>query len=148
MVTGAGLDEHHPLDEDVSLWTLELHLCGDGAVRGAAAVVGADATELWSVESDAGAAGQLEAHKTLGLRCANALPPPLDLSLMLAVTGSDHADPALSLQLAALVVIGDTGGHAHAAGGRALAPLCGLNDAVIPGTLCRWSMREYVSEVV
>lgn len=137
MVTGAGLDEHHPLDEDVPFWTLELHLCGDGAVRGAAAVVGADTTELWSVESDAGAARKLEAHKTLGLRCADTLPPSLDISLMMAVTGSDHADPGLSLQLAVLVVVGNTGGDAHAAGGRALAPLCGLNYAVIPGILCR-----------
>lgn len=33
----------------------------------------------------------------------------LDFFLLLAVTGSDHAYPGLPLQLAALVVVGDTG---------------------------------------
>lgn len=43
---------------------------------------------------------------------------------------SDHADPALLLQLAALVVVGDAGGNPHAAGGGARTPLGGLGDAV------------------
>lgn len=33
----------------------------------------------------------------------------LDFFLLLAIAGSDHADPGLPLQLAALVVVGDTG---------------------------------------
>lgn len=45
-MAGACLDEHHLLREDVSLWTAELHFCSDGGMRCAAAVVGADATEL------------------------------------------------------------------------------------------------------
>lgn len=49
VMAGACLDEHHLLPEDVSLWTAELHLCSDGGVRRAAAVIGADATELWFV---------------------------------------------------------------------------------------------------
>lgn len=56
VVAGAGLDEHHLLGEDVSLWTAELHLGCDGAVGRAAAVVGAHAAELGFVEPGAGAA--------------------------------------------------------------------------------------------
>lgn len=46
MMARAGLDEHHLLPEDISFWTLELHLGCDRGVRCAAAVVSADAAEL------------------------------------------------------------------------------------------------------
>lgn len=46
MMARAGLDEHHLLPEDISFWTLELHLGCDRGVRRAAAVVSADAAEL------------------------------------------------------------------------------------------------------
>lgn len=109
MMAGAGLDEHHLLCEDVSLWTLELHLDCDGGVRRAAAIVHADTAELWSVQPGAHAARQLKVHPLLGLCCPDTFLPLLDFFFLMAVAGPYHTDPSLPLQLAALVVIGYTG---------------------------------------
>lgn len=106
-MAGAGLDEHHLLCENLSFWTLELHLGCDGGVRRAAAIVCADTAELWFVQPGAGAARQLEAHPLLGLWCTDTFLPLLDFFFQLVVAGSNHADPGLPLQLAALVVVGD-----------------------------------------
>lgn len=76
-MAGAGLDEHHLLREDFSLWTLELHLSCDGGVWRAAAIVCADTTELGFVQPGAGAARQLEAHLLLGLWCPDTFLPLL-----------------------------------------------------------------------
>lgn len=77
MMAGAGLDEHHLLGEDVSLWTLELYLCCYGGVRRAAAIICADTTELWFVQPGAGTARQLEAHPLLDFWCPDTFLPLL-----------------------------------------------------------------------
>lgn len=107
-MAGAAPDEHHLLAEDVPLGTVELHLGGDGGDRRAAATVGAQTAKLGLVEAHAVAAGQLEAHALLGLGRPHTLFSLLDLLLLLCATGPDHADAWLPLQLAALIVIGDT----------------------------------------
>ena len=56
MMTGAGLDKHHLLHEDISLRTAELHLGCDCGLRRAAAIVCTDAAELRFVQPGAGAA--------------------------------------------------------------------------------------------
>lgn len=55
----------------------------------------------------------------------------LQLCLVLyVVAGSDHTQPALLHHLTPTVLIGHSGGHPHATGSRAGAPLCGLLNAV------------------
>lgn len=49
------------------------------------------------------------------------------------MAGSDHTQPALLHHLTPTVLIGDSGGEAHAASFRAGAPLCGLLNAVQAG---------------
>ena len=50
--------------------------------------------------------------------------------VLLVVTGSDHTQSALLHHLTPAILISDPGGHPHAAGLRAGAPLCGLLNAV------------------
>lgn len=60
----------------------------------------------------------------------------LDVLLQVYFTGSDHTEPALLLQSAEGIVIGDPGGDAHSTGLRASAPFGGLDQAV--GTHHGW----------
>ena len=62
VVAGAGLDEHHVLLHELSIWAFELHGQGGGSVGGAAAAVQAHAAELWPVGLGGGAAGDLKLH--------------------------------------------------------------------------------------
>ncbi len=76
-MTGACLNEHHLLPEEVSLGTAELHLGGDGGVRRAAAAICTHPAELRLIQPDALASGQFEMHFVLALWGPHTLPPSL-----------------------------------------------------------------------
>lgn len=87
-----------------------------------------------------------------GIQSHDPLCPPcplcahLDALLLVGVARADHAHAGLPLQVASLVVVGDARGHAHAAGGGALAPLRGLDEAVVPRTLWLGPLGRHLSE--
>lgn len=138
-VAGTGQDHHDRSPAGFTVGTLELHQGGLGSVGGAAAGVCAGATVARLVGLDAGAVligevdGFVAPHHPLTLtaslwrnRCQLGL-------VLLVVTWSDHTQPALFHHLTPTVLIGDPGGHPHAAGLRAGPPLCGLLNAVQTG---------------
>lgn len=73
VVAGTGLDEHHVLLHDLSIWAFELHGQGGGPVGGAAAAIQADTTELWPVGFGGSAARDLKFHGFGESGSANAL---------------------------------------------------------------------------
>lgn len=114
-VAGASLDEHHLLLHQFSVRTFKLHVEGGGGVRGAAPAVRAHSAELGPVGPRAGAAGKFKLHRLGQPRGTNTLLAFLDAALELGVAGTDHAQPALLLQAAFLVVVGHSGGDVHSA---------------------------------
>lgn len=132
VVAGAGLDEHHVLLHDLSVWAFELHRQGGGPVGGAATPIQADAAELWPVGLGGGAAGDLKLHGFGQSGCTDALFPFPDALLQLGLTWSHHTQPGLFLQAAVAVIIGDPGGNPKATGLRAGTPFSSLNQAVLP----------------
>lgn len=171
VVAGARLDEHHVLLHDLPIRTFELHGEGGGPVGGAAPAVQADAAELGPVGLGGGAAGDFKLHGLWHSGSPNALfsflqdsrgtcqlndptdsvsevvtGTHLDALLHLWLTGSHHTEPGLLLQPAFVVIIGDPGGDAEAAGLGAGAPFCGLNQAVLPHHVGIWAISLFLSE--
>lgn len=130
-VAGASLDEHHLLLHQFSVRTFKLHVEGGGAVRGAAPAVRAHSAELGPVGPRAGAAGKFKLHRLGQPRGTNTLLAFLDAALELGVAGTDHAQPALLLQAAFLVVVGHSGGDVHSALPCARTPVSGLDNTVL-----------------
>lgn len=105
----AGLDEHHFPFHDLPIRALELHREGGCSVGCAAAPISADTTELSSVGLHTGAARQLKLDGLGDFGSANALLAFLDVLLQVRFTRSDHAEPALFLQSAEGIIVGDPG---------------------------------------
>lgn len=72
-MAGTGLDEHHALFHDLTIWALELHRKGGGSVRGTASAICAHSTELSSVRLHAGAAGKFKLDRLGDFGGADAL---------------------------------------------------------------------------
>lgn len=144
-MAGTGLDEHHAPLHDLTIGTLELHGKGGGSVRGAAPAISAYSAELRPVCLHACAARKLELDRLGDFGGTDALFALLNALFQVSFTRPDHAEPALLLQPAEGVVVGNPGGDAHPTGLGTGTPLCGLDQAVGSNHSWVWAQRVFQS---
>lgn len=112
----ACLNEHHLLLHDLTIRTLELYWEGGCSVRSAATAICANPTKLGSVGLHTCAARKLKLDWFGNFWSADAFLSFLNVFLQISLTRSDHAETALFLKSAVLIVIGNASRDSHTTG--------------------------------